>query len=102
MSKLSVAKNAPLKSQVLNQHVLSYKEIKAKLAFLENELKPHKEAIEDACAQTVDGVIITGEYKITLTIAQRESLKLKDAKAVLGDKLNPFISSSTYTILRVV
>ncbi len=100
MSNLKVASLA-LETKQLDQAVLSYKEIKAKISFLENELKTHKEVIEAAASKTADGKIITQDYKITLTIAERENFSLKNAKAVLGDSLKPFISTSAYTTLRV-
>lgn len=87
---------------VLLQSVLSYKELKSKIAFLENELKTHKEVIETAASQTPDGKIVTEKFKITLSIAERENFSLKTARAVLGeDVLKEFITVSAYTTLRV-
>lgn len=86
----------------LDSAVDSYKSIKAKIAFLEEQLKPCKEVIEEAARQTPDGTIITENYKVTLSIACRENFSLKNAKAALGeDALAEFISTSTYTILKV-
>lgn len=85
----------------LDQAVLTYQEIKSKIAFLENELKAPKAIIEDAASKTQDGKIVTASYKITLSVAERENFSLKNAKAVLGDALSPFISTSCYTTLRV-
>lgn len=101
MKKLTVVPGIQ-DGEALTQAVLSYREIKAKITFLENELKAHKNVIEDAASKTKDGVIITSEYKITLSIAERESFSLKQAKAVLGEEvLKDFISRTPYTTLRV-
>lgn len=101
MKNINFAK-AHEKADAINQAVLSYKEIKAKITYLENELKTHKEVIEEAAKSTENGSIIREEWKVVLTIAERESFSLKNAKAVLGEAtLKPFISTSTYTVLRV-
>ena len=91
MSNLKVAV-AP-STESLDVAVASYKDIKAKIAFLEEQLKASKAIIENAASQTADGKIITPDYKITLSIAERENFSLKNAKAVLGDALNPFHST---------
>ena len=101
MSNLKIAKVSP-QTETLDQAVLTYQEIKAKIAFLENELKAPRAIIEEAASKTEDGKIITASYKITLSIAERENFSLKNAKAVLGEAaLKPFISTSAYTTLRV-
>jgi hypothetical protein len=81
--------------------VATYKDISAKIKFLEEQLKAPKEVIEAAAAQTADGKIVTPEYKVTLSIVTRENFSLKNAKPVLGSALDPFISKSTYTQLKV-
>ncbi len=82
--------------------VAKYKDIKAQMTFLESQLKPIKDTLEVAASQMPDGTIITEAFKIALTIAQRENFSLKNAKAALGeDALKPFISISTYSMLRV-
>lgn len=98
MPKLSIA---PKSNEALSQAVLSFKEIKAKIKFLENELLPHKQVIELACSKTENGKIVTEEFSLTLAVIQKENFKLKDARLLLGDKLSPFISLSTYTALTV-
>ncbi len=91
-----------LETDPLLQSVNAYKEIKAKIAFLESQLQEHKDAIESAASKTEDGKIVTEAYRVTLSIASRENFSLKNAKATLGeDALAPFISTSTYTRLLV-
>lgn len=104
MSKLNVVPVSN-ENEALTQAVLSYKELKAKIAFLENELKPHKEVLELAASKTKDGIIQTPDFKITLTVAQRETFSLKQARITLPsdalEALEPFISVSMYMTLRV-
>lgn len=100
--KLNLVQSQPQVTETLNQAVLTYKELKAKITFLENELKSSKEIIEAALSQTQEGSIITENWKASLSISQRESFSLKNAKAILGEEaLKPFISNSVYTSLRV-
>jgi len=101
MSELKLAQVAPKSPATLLQAVLAYKDIKAQITFLEEQLKGHKETIEAAASNTPDGKIVTEHFKVTLSICERENFKLKDAKIVLGDALAPFISTSAYTMLKV-
>lgn len=90
------------KGDSIDEAVATYKTLKAQIAKLEAQLQPVKEALEHAASQTADGVILGETFKVTLVIAQRENFKLKDAKAILGAEiLEPFISTSTYSQLRV-
>lgn len=102
MSKLTIAKIEAKSQNELTQAVLTYKELKAKIAFLEAELKAPKAVIEAACEKTADGSIITEDFKVSLSIQERETFSLKNAKAVLGEEaLKPFISKTVYSTLRV-
>lgn len=91
MSNLKIVP-ASAEMEALSQAVLSYKEIKAKIAFLENELKTHKETIEQAASQTQDGKIITENFKVSLSVFEVKNFDKAGAMATLGDKLTPFFS----------
>ena len=90
----------PVKS--VSVAVAEYKEIKAKLNFLQEQLKAPAEVIRLAAEAAPDGKIVTPEYKILLTEINSDRFDLKKAMEILGrDKLEPFLSTSTYTQLRV-
>jgi hypothetical protein len=102
MSKLIAVPSIPQTNE-LDQAVLTYQEIQAKIKFFENELKKPKAILEAAASATADGKIVTEKYKITLTVVQRENFSLKNARATLGEAaLSPFISTCAYTQLRVI
>ena len=84
MSELKLAQVAPKSPATLLQAVLAYKDIKAQITFLEEQLKGHKETIEAAASNTPDGKIVTEHFKVTLSICERENFKLKDAKNCPG------------------
>ena len=81
---------------VINQ----YQALKDKIAQLELELKPLKAELE-AVALEHGGTYVIEGYKVQLSEASRESVSLKEAKAVLGIALNPFLKTSFFTQLRV-
>lgn len=86
----------------LDQDVIDYKDLAAKIKFFSEKQKAVRDRIEAAVTKIPEGKIITPEYAIVLTVCERETFSLKDAKAVLGEaKLKPFMSSTVYTQLRV-
>jgi len=99
MSNLKLAEQSQAQ---LDEAVAHYKEINAKIAFLSAQLKPYREVIESAAANSPDGQIITEKYKINLVLCQRDNFDKKAAFKALGDKvLSPFVSTVAYTQLRV-
>jgi len=103
MSKVTLVQAQPtITAETLNQAVLTYKELKAKIKFLENELKAPKETIEAAVSNTQNGVIITEAWKISLSVFQTERFELDKAKAVLGEEaLKEFIKHGVQSRLNV-
>jgi hypothetical protein len=75
------------KNDKVLQAVLSYRELKAKIEFLEAELKTHKETLEEAAASTSEGKIVTEDYSVTLTIYPQDSFDKKAAFAKLGESV---------------
>jgi hypothetical protein len=89
-------------SDSLLNTVNTYRALKRQIQRLEEELKEKRDALEAAARQTPDGVLETPDFKITLTLAQRENFNLKTAKQVLGEEaLKDFISVTNYTLVRV-
>ena len=89
-----------MSKEALLEQVRQYKLLQNQMERLEaqrNEIK----AILELEAIKHGGEVIIDVFKIKLIAAERENFSLKKAKEVFGDKLNPFISLSSYTQLRI-
>ena len=89
-------------TDTLLQAVIQYREIQAKLAYLQNELKAPRQVIENAVLAAPELKIITPEYKITMSEVNRENFDKKAALVALGrEVLAPYISTTSFFQLRV-
>lgn len=84
----------------LDEQITEYQKIQRQIKELEERLKPVRAILEES-ALNAGGVVTTETHVVKLVEISRENLNLKEAKKELGDKLNPFISTTHYTQLRV-
>ena len=90
-----------MKKADLEKAILEFKKMKFAMSAMEQKIKPIKEAIEAEVAKAPEKQIIIGGHKLALVAQSRETISVKEAKAVLGDVLDPFIKISHFNQLRV-
>lgn len=76
MSKLSLVR---VPDRNLSDAVESYKKIKAKITFLEEQLKRYRDTIEEYAEKTKDGKIITEDWQVTLSTFETSYFDTKAA-----------------------
>lgn len=85
----------------LSEAVETYKEIQAKMRFLESELRTAKETIMAAVENAPDGKIVTEEWSVTLSEFDVEYFDKKAAFEKHGRLLQKFVSTRTQQRLTV-
>ncbi len=86
----------------LAKDVDAYRKLQAQIKFFSEQLASVRERLQDAAVTAPEGRIVTPEFAIVLSECKRENFSLAAAKKALGEKaLAPFVSTTTYTQLRV-
>lgn len=89
-----------MSKESLLKEVHAYKALALQIERLEAQ-KAEIKAVLELEAIKNGGEVIVDVFKIKLITAERENFSLKKAREVLGDSLNPFITVSSYTQLRI-
>lgn len=84
----------------LNTKVDRFRLLKAELQRIQAELEPLKVDLELA-ALNAGGRIILDNGTITVVESYRESVSIKSAREGLGTALDPYIKTTSFTVLRV-
>lgn len=86
----------------LDKAVEAFRVLRTRIAILEAELKIPREIMQKAAEKSLNGIVTGTGYKISLIDCEREVFDLKAARVVLGKRLGPFLSVSSYKQMRVI